>query len=289
MYWVAGTYPIPDKGETLAEKMVITPTIFDRLQEAGISWKFYVQNYDPTITYRDVSTAGNRASQVIWVPLLNIDRFLDDPKLSSHIVDLDEYYTDLAKGTLPAVAYIVPSGASEHPPSSLISGQRFVKTLIQELMRSDYWEKSAFLLTYDDWGGWYDHVLPPQVDDFGYGLRVPAILVSPFAKEGVVDNTQLDFTSVLKFIQENWGVKPLAERDANAKNFLSAFDFNQAPRQANFLPLTRESSGASAKKDPSAVIYTVYGLALLLAILTIVFAYIRSARSKSSRLRKVAE
>jgi phospholipase C len=164
-----------------------------------------------------------------------------------------------------------------------------VKTLIQELMRSDYWEKSAFLLTYDDWGGWYDHVLPPQVDDFGYGLRVPAILVSPFAKEGVVDSTQLDFTSILKFIQENWGVKPLAERDANAKNFLSAFDFNQAPRQANFLPLTRESAGASAKKDPSAVIYTVYGLALLLAILTIVFAYIRSARSKSSQLRKVAE
>ncbi len=97
---------------------------------------------------------------MIWVPLLNFDRFIDDPKLSSHIVDLDQYYVDLTNGTLPSVAYIVPSGASEHPPSSLESGQKFVKTLIQELMRSSAWEKSAFMLTYDDWGGWYDHVAP---------------------------------------------------------------------------------------------------------------------------------
>ena len=106
------------------------PTIFDRLQEAGISWKFYVQNYDPTITYRNLGTSGNRASQVIWVPLLNFDRFLDNPDLASHIVNLDQYYIDLNNDDLPAVSYIIPSGASEHPPGSLETGQRFVKTLI---------------------------------------------------------------------------------------------------------------------------------------------------------------
>ncbi len=112
---------------------------------------------------------------------------------------------------------------------------------------------------------------PFQVDDYGYGPRVPAILVSPYAKEGYIDSTQLDFTSIMKFIEENWGIKPLADRDAQANNFLSAFDFNQTPRKAVFLSFTREIDNA-VKKDPSPIIYTVYGLALTLAILTIVFS-----------------
>jgi len=112
MYWVAGLPGIAPKGVKLSDYLANVPTIFDSLQAAGVSWKFYVQNYDPTITYRDVGTSGNRQSQVIWVPLLNFDRFIDDPKLSGHIVDLSQYYIDLHDGTLPSVAYIVPSGAS---------------------------------------------------------------------------------------------------------------------------------------------------------------------------------
>ncbi len=288
MYWVAGIPPVTDHGQNLADKMANVPTIFDRLQQAGVSWKFYVQNYDPTITYHDMGSVGNRESQVIWVPLLNIDRFINDPVLSSHIVDLSQYYVDLEQGTLPSVAYIVPSGASEHPPSSLVSGQKFVKNLIQELMRSSLWESSAFMLAYDDWGGWYDHVNPPQVDAYGYGLRVPALLISPYAKEGFIDKTKLDFTSILKFIEENWGLDPLAERDTNANNFLSAFDFTQAPRQAVYLPFTRENA-APGKADPSKVIYLAYGLAFSLAILVIGFAYYLSHKSKLRQMQKVAE
>jgi phospholipase C len=119
---------------------------------------------------------------------------------------------DLRQGTLPAVSYIVPSGTSEHPPEYPATGERQVKNLIQELMRSSAWNSSAFMLLYDDWGGWYDHVAPPQVDAFGYGLRVPGLLVSPFAKTGFIDNTQLDFTSVLKFIESNWSVASLISR-----------------------------------------------------------------------------
>ena len=156
--------------------------------------------------------------------------------LSSHIVDLSQYFIDLQNGTLPAVSYIVPSGASEHPPSSLMSGQRFVKNIIQELMRSTSWDSSAFMLAYDDWGGWYDHVPPIPVDKYGYGPRVPALLISPYAKTGYIDHTVLDFTSMLKFIEQNWNIAPLAERDANANNLLSAFDFNQSPRLPIFLP-----------------------------------------------------
>ncbi len=181
MFWVAGYPADPHK----APKGGFTrPTIFDRLEKAGVSWKFYVSNYDPKITFR-AHTTGDRDSQTVWVPLLDYARFIDDPKLASHIVPLTQYYKDLQNGTLPAVAYIAPSGASEHPPGSIQSGERFVRTLINDLMSSQYWSSSAFLLAYDDWGGWYDHVKPPQVDAFGYGFRVPALLVSPVCAQGL--------------------------------------------------------------------------------------------------------
>jgi phospholipase C len=275
MYWVAAAPPASENVRLSAGAYDKVTTIFDRLQAKGVSWKFYVQNYDPTITYRNLGPNGNRASQVIWVPLLNFDRFLDDPTLRTHIVDLNEYYVDLKNGTLPEVAYIAPSGASEHPPGSLISGQRFVKALIQELMRSEFWASSAFMLLYDDWGGWYDHVIPPQVDQNGYGLRVPGILVSPYAKKGYIDNTQLDFTSILKFIEENWGVDPIAQRDKSANNFLEAFDFNQQPRRPVFVTMTR-TTGGPAKVVPVQVIYEFYGIALTVAAFFIGFAIIRS-------------
>jgi phospholipase C len=285
MYWVAGVSPVAPKGQNLSDVLVTVPTIFDRLQAAGVSWKFYVQNYDPTITYRDVGTSGNRESQVIWVPLLKFGRFIDDPTLSSHIVDLSQYFIDLENGTLPAVVYIVPSGASEHPPSSIMSGQRFVKNIIQELMRSSAWDSSAFMLAYDDWGGWYDHVTPPQVDTYGYGPRVPVLLISPYAKTGYIDHTMLDFTSMLKFIEQNWNIAPLAVRDTNANNFLSAFDFNQSPRLPNFLPLARISV-APVKKDPSKVIYLGYGAGLSLAIIIIGLANYHSNRVKARDLKR---
>jgi phospholipase C len=279
MFWVAGQQV---GTRVTPEGYSDTVTIFDRLEEQGISWKFYVQNYDPNITYRTVEQInGNRASQVIWVPVLNIDRFLDDPELSSHIVDLSEYFTDLENGTLPAVAYIAPSGASEHPPGSIRSGQKFVKSLIQALMRSEAWNSSAFMVTYDDWGGWYDHVEPPQVDEFGYGMRVPAFMVSPYAKQGHIDSTVLDFTSVLKFIEENWNIEPLAERDGNANSFMSAFDFSQPPREPVFIPFERVVK--EERVEPRrAVIYAAYGGALVLAVLMFVWTAVGSDLRKKS-------
>ena len=275
LYWVAAA-PGEDGGRNTQEVLAETPTIFDRLQEKGISWKFYVQNYDPELNYRTVHLyEGNRASQVIWVPLLNFDRFLDNPELSKHIVNMDTYYDDLANGTLPAVAFMVPSGPSEHPPGSVRSGQRFVKSLLQSLMQSSYWESSAFIWSYDDWGGWYDHVPPPQVDAFGYGFRVPALMVSAYAKPGYIDSTTLDYTSVLKFIEDNWQLEPLAERDAKANSIANAFDFSAGPRAAKFLPFERESN--VAKPEPKRiVIYLAYGAGLLLAGSIFVIAMLRA-------------
>jgi len=269
MYWASAH---PGGSEAAANGYADIPTIFDRLEASGVSWKFYVQNYDPQINYRTLSQiSGNRASQVIWVPLLNMGRFLDDPKLSSHIVDLNEYFVDLEKGTLPAVAYIAPSGASEHPPGSIRSGQKFVKSLIQALMRSEAWDSSAFLLLYDDWGGWYDHITPPQVDENGYGMRVPGLLVSPYARQGSIDHTVLDFTSVLKFIEENWNLKPLATRDAKARSFMSAFDFSMSPRAPIFIPFERVVK--EQRIEPRRiVIYAAYGGAIVFAAFLMIWA-----------------
>jgi phospholipase C len=287
MFWVTGT-----PGNTKATDEVIPPggfkqtTIFDRLEQKGISWKFYVQNYDAGITFRNRGV-GDRGSQIVWVPLLDYARFIDNPKLASHIVDLSEYYRDLERGTLPSVAYVAPAGSSEHPPGSIQAGERFVRTMINSLMRSDYWSSSAFMWSYDDWGGWFDHVRPPKVDRYGYGFRAPALLVSAYAKRGHIASSTLDFTSILKFIENNWGVAPLAQRDRNAADFMSVFDFNRPPRKPEFVAANR--AGPPAKQPVRAVVYVAYGLAVVLAGLAIAFALAteRFGRpSLPSRLRR---
>ncbi len=282
LYWVAG---IPDTSgqQPINEYLANHLTIFDLLQRQGVSWKFYVQNYDPTINYRTLDQhVGNRSSQVIWVPLLNIDRFLDDPALNSHIVDLNQYYNDLAANALPSVSFIVPSGPSEHPPSNVRSGERFVKTLVQALMQSSAWRSSAFLLTYDDWGGWYDHVVPPQVDEHGYGFRVPSLLVSPYARRGVVDSTTLDFTSILRFIEDNWGVPSLSTRDAQANSIASGFDFAAAPRTAVVIPFNRVNASSPSAPE-RAVIYVAYGGGLAVSILVFLAAFRGDERRERRR------
>lgn len=287
MYWVTGTPGDPDHDSIPEEGFGDLPTIFDSLEAAGISWKFYVQNYDSTINYRTMEHAGDKAAQAVFAPILGFDRFLDDPYLFSHIVDIEQYYKDLQEGTLPAVAFMAPLGSSEHPPGSIQAGAQFVRTLINALMRSDYWEESAFVWTYDDWGGWYDHVSPPQVDAFGYGFRVPGLLVSPYAKKGHIDSTTLDYTSFLKFIEENWGLAPLAQRDAQANNFLSAFDFTQQPRPPVFLAASRDQV---VRPEPNrAILYGAYATAFIIAIFLLLAAAIPGpARSMRTFFRAIS-
>ena len=127
-------------------------------------------------------------------------------------------------------------------------------------MASSAWDSSAFMWTYDDWGGWYDHVKPPAVDRYGYGFRAPTLLVSPYAKKGEVNSTTIDFTSQLKFIQNNWGVQPLARRDAGANDITSAFDFGAPPRAPIVLS---EQRRVEPVEDPATgVVYSLYGAAL---------------------------
>jgi phospholipase C len=276
MFWVTGT-PGNRKADVIPPQGFSQETIFDRLEAKHISWKFYVQNYDRGITFRNRGI-GDRGSQIVWVPLLNYPRFLDNPRLRSHIVDMSQYYKDAQNGTLPAVSYLAPAGSSEHPPGSIQAGERFVRTLINSLARSDSWSSSAFMWSYDDWGGWFDHVKPPQVDKFGYGFRAPGLLVSAYARRGQVNHTTLDFTSMLKFVEENWGLKPLASRDRKAQTFMSAFDFKSPPRQPEFVAATR---GTPKKAEPvRLVVYLAYALAVGLAALAIAFALVGERRRR---------
>jgi len=272
LYWVTGTPGNPRADSIPLEGFGDLPTIFDRLQDKGVDWKFYIQSYDPSVTYRTYRTLEDtdKGAQVIWAPVLDYARFLDRPELRKHIVPLEQYYLDLAHGTLPAVSYIVPSGASEHPPGSIQAGERFVRGLINALMRSSAWPSSAFLWTYDDWGGWYDHVVPPTVDAYGLGFRAPALLVSPYARRGHVDSVVRDFTSGLKFIERNWGVAPLAERDRRANDLLSAFDFSAGPRPPVLLPATR--TPVVLQRARREMVYAAYSVAAVVPLLAGVYA-----------------
>ncbi len=264
-YWVSGGLP----GSPTAAGGFDQPTIFDSLQMAGVSWKFYVQDYQPDKTYRADSVA-DPTTQPIRVPLLNQDRFIDDPELRSHIVDLTQYYVDLSAGTLPSVAYVASFSASERSSRSVQSGQDLAKNLVTQLMLSTSWPSSAFLISYDGPGGWFDHVAPPQVDADGYGLRVPALLISPYALRGAVNHAVLDATSALKFVQDNWRLPPLTTRVGSASSIASAFDFGSAPRPAQLLPVALVESGPPA--GAVGAVYWTYGSAAAVIALMLVAA-----------------
>jgi phospholipase C len=132
------------------------------------------------------------------------------------------------------------------------------------------------MTTYDGWGGYYDHVAPPSPDAFGYGFRTPSLLVSPYAKKGHVDHTTLDATSELKFIEDNWGVAPLATRDKAANDITTAFDFAAAPRAAAMI-----GAGPTAPPPPPSrmtAVYPAYGAAMFLLVVLVAAAALRGRK-----------
>ncbi len=260
LYWVAAQAAGAHGGIPVAGFDV--PTIFDRLEAAGVSWKMYVQNYEPKVTFRSNKSHN---PQVVWAPLLAFPRFLDTPSLSAHIVPLDDYFVDLEKGTLPSVSYMVPSGSSEHPPGNVTVGQNFGASLVTALMRAKEWSTSLAVVTHDDWGGYYDHVAPPRVDADGYGFRVPALIISPYARSGTVDHTVYDYTSILRFIEDNWHVDPLTARDATANSIAAALDMNQAALAPRFPDRTYPAPVAPQPTTRLVLILAYAAVTILLA------------------------
>ena len=149
---------------------------------------------------------------------------------AAHLKDETDFRAAIANGTLPAVSIVKPTGSNdEHPGYSVVEeAENHAVSIIEALKGAGYWDDTAIFITYDDFGGWYDHVPPPVKDRWGPGGRVPLLVISPHARPGFVDHTEYDTTSILSFIEWRYGLAPLGERDRNANNLLPAFDFGAA-------------------------------------------------------------
>jgi phospholipase C len=192
-------------------------TLTDRLDAAGVPWRCY----DGSPAKRPFSALN---------PLLGFRSFQEAPVRGSRVVANAELFRDLHDGTLPPVSWILPNAEeSEHPMTDVRVGMWYVTSVVNALMKSPCWSSSVLVITWDEYGGWYDHVAPPRVDDDGYGIRVPAIIVSPYARAGSIDHTVYDFTSVLRYVESLHGLEPLTERDRGANSIGASLDLGQAP------------------------------------------------------------
>ncbi|HUY09559.1 MAG TPA: alkaline phosphatase family protein [Candidatus Dormibacteraeota bacterium] len=252
------------------------PTIFNRLDAAGVSWGYYAANYQSHVA------SGQQLSLESQIPLLGLSDITGTSSDLARIQDITRLNRDLVDGGLPAVSYVVRPGQSEHAPGNVALGQTSTVGLIDAIERSRYWKSSAIFLTWSDWGGWYDGVAPPRIDSEGDGFRVPALIISPFARRGVVLHQTADFSSILQFIESVYGLRPLTTRDQNAPSLAAAFDFGQGrpsrPVVMGVLPAAALTQGSVP------VILLVYGLPVVVIVAFLAYSALRSGAERRRRI-----
>ena len=243
---IANDFPTDDPVNDFAQ-----PSIFNRLDDAGVSWKVYFSQipFAEEFSYVRTHAPGN-------------------------VVPIANYYADAAAGTLPQVAFVDPIfiaqanvESDEHPPSNIQVGENFVAQVVNGLMASPQWPHAALFLTYDEHGGFYDHVppppacipdaIPPMLDSGDvvaafdrYGIRVPFVVISPYARRHYVSHKTYDHTSILRFIETRFDLPALTARDANADPMLRLFKFNKAsfavPPMLPAAPIDAAHAGSDA-------------------------------------------
>jgi phospholipase C len=196
-------------------------TLRDLLDAKSVSWKYYT----PALTTNggDFWNAFDAVHDVRYGPDWAANVSMPETNI----------FTDISKSTLASVSWIVPdAGNSDHPRfgSQGDHGPSWVAQVVNAVGASPYWSNTAIIITWDDWGGWYDHVAPPQLDYNGLGFRVPLLVVSPYAKTGYVSHTQYEFGSILKFVEDNWSLGRLGTTDVRANSLSDVFNFSQSPR-----------------------------------------------------------
>jgi phospholipase C len=235
------------------------------LYEHHVSWAYYVSPGTQPDCADDEMTCPSEPQLVgtpeIWNPLPGFVTVHEDGQLGN-IQDSTNFLTAARTGALPAVSWIVPNrDQSEHWPDNPAVGQAWVSSLIDAVMQGPDWTSTAIFLGWDDWGGLYDHVVPPRVDALGYGLRVPGLMISAYARTGYLDHQVLSFDAYLKFIEDDFlgGARldpatdgrpdPRPDVRENARilgNLLTEFDFDHPPRPPLVLPLYPSPGAASA-------------------------------------------
>jgi len=244
-------------GATLDQPIYAWTDLTYLLYKSHVSWGYYVvTGTEPDCENPAAETCApirqTASTPGIWNPLPFFDTVKADHQLGN-IESVDRFYAAAKRGKLPAVSWVVPSGAvSEHPPAPVSYGQSYVTSLINAVMKSPDWDSSAIFLAWDDWGGFYDQVVPPVVDQNGYGLRVPGIVISPYAKRGYVDHQTLSFDAYDKFIEDDFlggqrlnpatdgrpDPRPDVREDAKILgNLIADFSFSQSPRSPVMLPV----------------------------------------------------
>jgi phospholipase C len=214
------------------------PTEGDLLNRKGIPWAYYSASYVQ--------------KGYIWSAYDAIRHIRNTDQWRRHVFGTDRLVQDIRDDRLPPVTWVTPRyQLSDHPEYNLCWGENWTAQVVNAVMRSQMWKDTAIFLTWDDWGGFYDHVSPPQVDRFGLGIRVPLLVISPFARQGFVDHTTGEFSSVLKFIEMNWGLPSLTPRDRSASDLSEAFDFSQAPRPPDPVPLRTDCQGSPMDDGPA--------------------------------------
>ncbi len=219
------------------------------LHAKRISWAYYLDEGDQPDCENDAMFCEAQPQRIgvpqIWNPLPWFETVQQNNQ-TGNVQSLDNFFAAAESGNLPEVSWITPNNrVSEHPPSNISTGQAYVTSVVNAAMESPDWNSTAIFLAWDDWGGFYDHVIPPQVDVNGYGIRVPALVISPYARKGYIDNQTLSFDAYLKFIEDDFlggerldpatdarpDSRPTVRENVPGLGDLSRdFDFSQEPR-----------------------------------------------------------
>jgi phospholipase C len=241
------------------------------LHKANVSWGYYISaGTEPDCEDDQIGcnpATQNAKTPSIWNPLPNFDTVQQDGQLGN-INGVTDFYASAKDGTLPAVSWVIPNGTvSEHPPALVSTGEGYVTSLVNAVMQGPDWNSTAIFLSWDDWGGFYDHVVPPTVDQNGYGLRVPGIVISPYAKQGYIDHQVLSFDAYLKFIEDDFLASQRLDPTTDGRpdprpdvrenvpvlgDLANDFDFSQTPRPPVLLaPVPGNPSPTPASTPPS--------------------------------------
>ena len=201
-------------------------TLRDLLDGKGVSWRYYVQP--------DTPGGGGE----IWDAFDAISKVRHGPEWSTNVSWPEtNVLTDAANGTLPAVSWVIPSTHnSDHPGQGPDLGPSWIAQVVNAIGRTPAWKSTAIIILWDDWGGLYDHFPPPQLTYDGLGMRVPMIVVSPYARRGYVSHTQYEFGSILRFVEDNWNLGSLGSSDARANSIGDVFDFAKPARAFETVP-----------------------------------------------------
>jgi phospholipase C len=225
-FTVNNPHPSTSAANTLVPNQTI-PTIGDRMDDASVSWAWYSGGWNDALAGH-----ADPLFQYHHQPFAFFAKWADGTAAKAQrLKDEADFMAAAAAGTLPAVSFVKPLGANnEHPGyTDLMTGENHTMQLINAVRNGPNWKDAAIIITYDEHGGFWDHVAPPVVDKWGPGARVPALIISPYARKGFVDHTQYETVSILSFIESRYHLTPLNSRDAKAGNLTNAFDFSQTP------------------------------------------------------------